>query len=234
MTVALNDDLAAEVKSMFAGQWSVHEGLTVPDESNVTFGNDGVSIEATVLYADLSDSTDLVDRYVPTFAAEIYKSFLRCASKIIRDRGGTITSFDGDRVMAVYVGEGKEAKACWTALYINRAMIEIVRPALAQQYPDDQYVPRHTVGIDSSSILVVKDGVRGDNDLLWIGRAANYAAKMCALDHAWSTRITRPVLDAITGPLITDVDGGLIWSAETWTEMKGLEIYRTGHKAVDL
>ncbi|WP_277038520.1 hypothetical protein [Caballeronia mineralivorans] len=32
----------------------------MPTES-VSLGNDGVNIEATVLYADLADSTDMVD-----------------------------------------------------------------------------------------------------------------------------------------------------------------------------
>ena len=65
-----------------------------------------VKIEGTVLYADLDSSTNLVDEYKPQFAAEMYKTYLHCAAKIIRSEGGTITSYDWDRIMAVYVGKG--------------------------------------------------------------------------------------------------------------------------------
>jgi class 3 adenylate cyclase len=41
------------------------------------------------------------------FAAEIYKSYLISACRIIRDNGGEITAFDGDRVMAVFIGNMK-------------------------------------------------------------------------------------------------------------------------------
>ena len=56
--------------------------------------NDGVNLDATVLYADMADSTALVDKYTKTFAAEIYKTYLHCAAKIITSEGGTITAYD--------------------------------------------------------------------------------------------------------------------------------------------
>jgi len=34
------------------------------------------------------------------------------------------------------------------------------------------------VGIDTSALFVARIGVRNDNDLVWVGRAANYAAKL--------------------------------------------------------
>ena len=38
---------------------------------------------------DLSGSTNLVDTQTPHFAAEIYKTYLMCAAKIIKEQGGT-------------------------------------------------------------------------------------------------------------------------------------------------
>lgn len=227
----LEDELKAEVATRFRSQWSITKGFVVPDENSVALGNVGKDIEATILYADLSDSTQLVDTYLPQFAAEIYGTFLRCASRIIRANNGTITSFDGDRVMAVYMGASKEVDACWTALRINRAMIEIIRPALLAHYPNSTYVPYHTVGIDNSQILVVKDGIRGSNDLIWVGRAANYAAKLCTLDHSYQTRITKPVLNKLSGDLLTTVSHTPVWEAENWN---GIVVYRSSCYALGL
>jgi len=36
----------------------------------------------------------------------------------------------------------------------------------------------HCVGVDTSEILVVRAGERDSNDLVWIGRAPNFGAKL--------------------------------------------------------
>ena len=225
--MALEDDIRAAVTKKFAERWSTREGRVVPDETSVQLGNDGIYIDATILYADLSDSTVLVDNYEQEFSAEIYGTFLNSASRIIRANSGLITAFDGDRVMAVYMGDGKETQAVRTAFRINKAMDEIIRPALKAQYPNSTYAPWHTVGIDSSSVLVVKDGVRGANDLIWVGRAANHAAKLCALPHTFATRVTKAVYDKLESNLYRTRDGTDVWEPVTWTAMNDAQIYRS-------
>ena len=49
----------------------------------------------------MADSTSLVAGKTKQFAAEIYKTFLHCAAKVVRAEGGTVTAYDGDRIMAV-------------------------------------------------------------------------------------------------------------------------------------
>lgn len=46
----------------------------------------------------------MVDTEAPEFAAHVYKSYLACAARVIRSENGTITAYDGDRIMAVYTG----------------------------------------------------------------------------------------------------------------------------------
>jgi class 3 adenylate cyclase len=98
--MALKEDLQADVKKIFADSWTTRNGTTVPDPSTVQLGNDAVNLDATILYADLDGSTNLVDTETATFAARIYKAYLKVAAKIIRAEGGVITAYDGDRIMA--------------------------------------------------------------------------------------------------------------------------------------
>jgi len=94
--------LKGEVKKIFGESWKTRDGDVVPDPENLRLGNDAIEFKrATVLYADLSGSTNLVSTEGWTFAAEIYKTYLYCAARIIRSEGGSITSYDGDRVMGV-------------------------------------------------------------------------------------------------------------------------------------
>jgi class 3 adenylate cyclase len=192
--MGLSDDLKNDVKTFFATNWQGRDGQKVPEPEDVGLGNDAVKLEATVLYADLAESTDLVDRESRTFAAEIYKSYLHCASRIIKAEGGVITAFDGDRVMGVFIGDSKNTTAARCSLKINHAVSNIINPAIKNQYSSQTYTVRHAVGIDTSALFVARTGVRGSNDLVWVGRAANYAAKLCALRSAgYSAFVTHDV-----------------------------------------
>lgn len=92
----LKPELDTAVKDIFRGAWSERDGEVVPEPEDLKLGNDAVKLDATALYADISSSTDLVDSYESQFAAEIYKAFLICAAKIIKDEEGVITAYDGD------------------------------------------------------------------------------------------------------------------------------------------
>lgn len=99
--MALKDDLQAAVKTIFHDErWTVRDGNVVPEPKNLGLGNDGVNLDGTVLYADISGSTQLVDSEKPHFATEVYKAYLACAARIIKNEEGVITAYDGDRVMA--------------------------------------------------------------------------------------------------------------------------------------
>src|SRR2546423_1450016 len=112
-------EIIAEAYEIFGAKWTIREGRKIPDTPDLQLGNDGLTLTGTALYADMADSTDLVDRFKPSFAAEIYKTYLLGACRIIRDNGGDITAFDGDRVMAVFMGDYKNTSAVKTALKIN-------------------------------------------------------------------------------------------------------------------
>lgn len=195
--MGLKEDLESEVATIFRNAWTERDGTVVPADNSIKLSNDAVNLDATVLYADMADSTALVDRKTKTFAAEIYKTFLHCAAKVIASEGGTITAYDGDRIMAVYVEGSPNTAAVRSALKINYARTEIIIPALRKQYSNTDYTPKHVVGIDKSKLFVAKTGIRGSNDLVWVGHAANHAAKLTTLSPENPTYITDAVYDAM-------------------------------------
>src|SRR5579872_3473706 len=157
--MGLKSEPENEVAATFRSQWTTRDGAVVPDDDSVTLGNDAVKIEATVLYADMADSTRLVDSKSATLAAEIYKTYLHCAGKIIRSEGGVITAYDGDRIMAVFIGNSKNTSAVRAALKINWAVREIITPAKNAIYTSDDYTLTQVIGIDTGSLFVAKTGV---------------------------------------------------------------------------
>ena len=226
--MALKDDLDIQVRKIFREQWTTRKGTSVPSPEELKLGNnDAIEFDrATVLYADLNGSTALVDAKSWSFAAEIYKAFLHCAAQLVKSEGGTITSYDGDRIMAVFVGDSQTTPAARCGLKINHAVQMIVNPALRAQYPDGDYTVKQVVGIDTSAIRAARTGVRGDNDIVWVGRAANYAAKLTELNLDERTWITQSAYNKLHDDLKYNGNPKThMWTKFTWNAHRSLAIY---------
>ena len=223
--MGLKADLESQVSRIYGDQWKRRDGRKVPEDDDLSSGNDAVDLEAAILYTDLSDSTKLVDNYKDEFAAENYKTFLQCATRIIRSEGGHIRSFDGDRVMGIYIGDHKNTSAVRSALKINWAVKKIIQPAIGKRY-NTKYVMKHVTGVDCSKVMAIKAGIRNNNDVAWIGRAANHAAKLTTLSDSYPTWITDKVYDKMEDKAKYS-DGTNMWEKRSWTPQKNRRIYRS-------
>lgn len=213
--MSFEDDLQKEVRSIFRTEWEVTDGRVIPSTDDISLGNKAKKIELAMLYADMAESTNLVDNYKPLYAAEIYKSFLYVCCKIIRRNGGELVSFDGDRILGAFVGDGKNSAAAKTALNIKWAITKIVQAEHDEYYEDKGIKLNYCVGVDSCEHHVVRTGIRGSNDLLWVGKAANYAAKLTS--HNWSpyhSIITSRVYGSLNDQSKYDGDGKNMWAQE--------------------
>ena len=221
--MGLEDDLKSEVGEIFRSRWSIRDGEVVPDTPDLKLENDGVKLDATVLYADIDGSTSMVDSKTAQFAAEVYKTYLLCASRIIKSEGGVITAYDGDRVMAVFIGKAKNTSAVRCGLKIKGTVLKVVNPAIKKQY-DTDFELKQVVGIDTSELLVARTGIRGANDLVWVGHAANHAAKLSSIsEQPYSTFIGAAVYENMND-VAKLTDGKNMWEERTW---QGNTVYRS-------
>ena len=191
--MVLRNELETYVQKVLDDRWTRRSGQKVPEPEDLALTNTAVELEATVLYADIAGSTKMVKGYKDWFAAEVYKNYLYCAARIIRARGGTITAYDGDRVMGVFIGSSKNTDAAKCGLQINWATKYIVNAKINSKYATTDFTLKQRVGIDTSPIFIARTGIRGSNDLVWVGNAANNAAKLAALDSRYPTYITASV-----------------------------------------
>jgi len=53
--MGLRDELEEEVGTIFRKVWTERDGEVVPSEDSIKLGNDGVKLDATVLYADMAE-----------------------------------------------------------------------------------------------------------------------------------------------------------------------------------
>ncbi|UVC13778.1 hypothetical protein [Mesorhizobium onobrychidis] len=134
--MALSDEIKSHSDTTFKTTWESRDGTVVPEPSALKLTNDAIYFKrATVLYADLDGSTNLVEKKTWSFAAEIYKTFLYASARLIRNQGGSIVSYDGDRVMGIFIGSQQSNDAVSCALKINYAVKQIVQPSLKTNYP---------------------------------------------------------------------------------------------------
>jgi class 3 adenylate cyclase len=126
--------------------------------------------------------------------------------------------------MAVFIGGLKNTSAVRCALKIKAAVTEIINPAIKVQYNSD-FQLQQVVGIDTSELLVARTGIRGSNDLVWVGPAANHAAKMSSLsEQPYSTFISSAVYDKMMDAVRMSSSGQNMWEARSW---RGKTIYRS-------
>jgi class 3 adenylate cyclase len=128
--------------------------------------------------------------------------------------------------MAVFLGDTQTTTAAICGLQINWAVQNIVNPALKRQYPSDAYAVKQIIGMDTSELRTARIGVRGYNDLVWIGRAANYAAKLCECRNDHPTWLTADAYNRLEDRAKL---GGQynqnMWTSFNWGAMNNVTIY---------
>lgn len=192
--------IETSVADIFNATWNITNGSKVPKTEDVVMKNGGRLVDATYLYADLAGSSKMADSLYKETTAKIIRAYINSAARILRHQGGEIRSFDGDRVMAIFMGDDKETKAVRAALAINWAVFEVIRPAIEKAWSDGKNIANitHGIGIDTGEALIVRGGVRDNNDLISIGTAPNRAAKLSEKRDAYPLTITSGVFDAMS------------------------------------
>ena len=230
--MALKADLQARVNNILGVTWNLRDGHVVPTTDSVNLSNGGVRLEAAYLYADLADSTTLARDFDRRTAARVVRSYLYVMSKLVLERGGAIRSFDGDRVMGIFVGDQKRTKAAKCCLEMKWAFANILQPSVKAKYPSlaaGCYALEHTAGVDVGSVLVVRAGVRDSNDLISIGEAPNVAAILSDLrEPPYRSFITAAVYNDMAKSSKFSDTGKNMWEARSVTvKGKKVSVYRS-------
>jgi adenylate cyclase len=186
-------DLTDGIDDVLGAAWDVRDGKVVPESDTVALGNGAMKLDATYLYADMAGSTELAQNHPPKIVAKVIRTYLHAASRIINACDGEIRSFDGDRVMGIFIGNAKNSNAARAALHINWAVEKVINPKLEAKWDALNWEMGHGIGIDTGEALLVRGGVRGDNDLISIGSAPNVAAKLSDIRDSHPVHITESV-----------------------------------------
>lgn len=226
--MSIRSEIEAEIDLASVLEWSTSTTEVVPDAEDIPLSDGGRYLDATMLYADLAASTQLAMSLPPEVCARIAKSFLVAACRVIRFHGGRIRSFDGDRVMGVFVGDSMCTKAARVGLELHYYVDHYIRPRFMGLYPEiaaSGLEISHGVGVDVGRVFVVRSGIRRNNDLVWVGRAPNIAAKLAAIRVPdYRTFITGDVLEKLNASVHKApanhhrFPGRIMWDWHEWED----------------
>lgn len=205
--------IETSVTNILKEPWAITDGRVVPKTEDVVMKNGGRRVEAAYLYADLAGSSKMADTLEKEATAKIIRAYINTAARILRHFGGEIRSFDGDRVMAIFMGGDKETKAVRAALAINWAVLDVLRFAIKENWTDGATFCNisHGIGIDTGEALIVRGGVRDNNDLISIGKAPNRAAKLSEIRGSYQLAITPAVYEAMDNTVAFTAEGKNLW-----------------------
>lgn len=212
--MAFKDEIGAAIDGVLSTAWDIRDGTVVPETDDIVLRNGAVSVDATYLYADLANSSSLGQKIKKEVAAKVIRAYLNAAARVLKHYKGEIRSFDGDRVLAVFIGGSKNTNAVRAALALNWALKKSLKPKLEAKWPDlsKNWTSGHGVGVDTGTAMLVRGGVRNDNDLISVGPAPNVAAKLSELRAVPDIYITKAVYDSMSEDNRTSINGRSMWS----------------------
>jgi class 3 adenylate cyclase len=139
-----------------------------------THVQEGLVVETTVVFADLTSFTELTHELGPERTHEVVDAFLRMASGVITEHGGCIDKYIGDAVMALFNVPIKHPdharRTVAAALELQGNM-----GSLTQRF---QMKLQAAVGIASGWARVGRLGSEDSKDFTAIGDVVNLAARL--------------------------------------------------------
>ena len=227
------NDFDSKIDTILYATWNTQAARVVPKTEDVVQINGAKQLDATYLYADMADSTVLVKNFEPEMAARVIRGYLRIAVDCIRAKGGHVRSFDGDRVMGIFIGDTRRNDAVGAALNITWAVEKTLNPKLAVKLwnSNAKFQVSHRSGIDDGATFIVRGGARDNSDLVSIGNAPNIAAKLSGLrGEGGNITITDRVYGALFPHNKTAAGGESMWvpRAEGWVGPHQVPTFSSG------
>ena len=227
------EDYKSGVSDFFSGEYTIVNTKQIPEAKDLAFGKSAKQVDLAILFIDMRESTKIMAAIRRTTAARIYKSFLWGISKIAKDNGGEVRSFNGDGVLVAFVGDRKCNHAVKAAMQMKYFCQVVLKPKTYAYLKDnvklDTTLFDYGIGIDTGTILVVRGGIRGDNnnDLVWVGDATNMAVKLSGLSSdPYNIRVSKSVYSLLNDD--RKVSGGQnMWEERVWN---GKTLYRTTYR----
>ena len=148
----------------------------------------GQRVNATILFSDLADFTEISEKVEPEEVVSILTRYTTEMTKIIFKYNGTLDKFIGDAIMAVWgtpaEDEDQAYHACLAALEMQKRMKTLA---------EEMDIPGHRlsmrIGINTGIVMAGNMGSEERFDFTVIGDNVNIASRLENLNKTYATEI---------------------------------------------
>ncbi len=98
--MSLGSNLERIVSDYLAGEYETYEPQGVPSPESIALVNKAAKLEATTLFVDVRQSSDITNAFRRRTAAKMVKGYFDGAVRIVRANDGEVRSFNGDGLLA--------------------------------------------------------------------------------------------------------------------------------------
>ncbi len=162
----------------------------------------GTRVEVCVLFADIRDYTSISEHMTPEDVIFFLNRYYEGVVKAIHEEGGSVTTFMGDGIMAVFGAPNSLENPCLAALNASKAMLKAV--ARLNAAPEASGSPPLKIGIGLHVGMAVMGhvGASDRHDYSAIGDVTNTASRIEGLTKAAGFPIvcSRAVFEAVGSP----------------------------------
>lgn len=196
--MTLLDDVKNSVTTHMAGKYETFQPRGIPEPQDIPQGPRAALLTATSLFIDLRQSSDITNAFRRQTAAKMLKAYFSGSVRIINANNGSVRSFNGDGMLALFRGDQRSSNAVKAAMQTKWFVAEVLQPRFEQYFQNNRSSFGSSLGfnigcgLDDGDIYAVKVGIRGTNDVAWVGRCTNTSAKLANLaeppQNIWITR----------------------------------------------
>ena len=177
LLAAFERERVRDVFSRFVPEAVVDQVLARTDQ-DLRLG--GVSLESTVMFTDLRGFTTFSEALPPARVIECLNVYLSEMTEAIHDHGGTLVSYEGDGIMAVFGAPIEQPDHADRAVAASREMLTERLPKWNAWLRDQDVSDGFKMGIGLNTGMVVSGNVGSERRLEYtaIGDTTNTASRL--------------------------------------------------------
>jgi adenylate cyclase len=149
----------------------------------------GVTVNASVLFADIRGFTEMSERMKPTEVVSLLNRYFNAVEPAILAEGGFINKFGGDSLLAVFGAPVPQEDHAERAARAALGMREALAAWNAREEAEGRVRLRIGVGVHCGEMVAGSVGTQNRMEYTVIGDVVNVAARIQALNKEWGTDI---------------------------------------------
>ncbi len=218
-------DIIEEMEERLDERLEVQDSTKIPSPEDLPLHqNTGSKLETAAFYIDLRGYSDLLESRRFDTVGRIISAFHYTIARFIKFHSGHIISFMGDGLLALFDPESNPIE--------NAVRCALKYKYFFKNYFLDKIKERwkieldYGIGVAYGQIIAIRTGMRGENDITWVGRCIKDAVKIGDyIDNSYkNVGITHSVYNKLPEGLERVEDGTECWKL---LSTESLEFYYT-------